>query len=110
MIPGSLSRIGAPILGFVCVAAIAFSWMIFPYFVNGDRVLFETGQQVQVERMGDLRTLNNLLTRYIGFPGGIDVTAQAGHLLEIDAPGQYTCRGRRIIARETPIGNPESGS
>lgn len=75
MFTASFNRIGASLLGFVFVAAVAFSWLVFPYFVKGDRVLFETGQQVQVERMGDLRTINNLLTRYIGFPGGIDVTA-----------------------------------
>jgi cytochrome c-type biogenesis protein len=75
MFSESINRFGASILGFIFVAAVAFSWLAFPYFVNGDRVLFETGQQVQVERMGDLRTINNMLTRYAGFPGGIDVTA-----------------------------------
>ena len=75
MTPGAFNRVGAAILSFVFVAAIAFSWLIFPYFVNGDKVLFETGEQVQVERMGDFRTLNQLLTRYIYFPGGIEVTA-----------------------------------
>jgi len=75
MIQSSFNRVGAAILGFVFVTVIAFSWLVFPYFVNGDKVLFETGQQVQVERMGDFRTLNQMLTRYIYFPGGIEVTA-----------------------------------
>ena len=43
-----VQRIGASVLGFIFVAAIAFSWLVFPYFVNGDKVLYETGQQVQV--------------------------------------------------------------
>ena len=70
-----VNRIGASVLGFLFVAAVAFSWLVFPYFVNGDKVLYETGQQVQVERMGNFRTLNNMLTRFIYFPGGIEVTA-----------------------------------
>ena len=75
MIANSINRIGSHLIGFVLVAATAFSWLAFPYFVNGDRVLFETGRQVQAERLGDLRTLNGLLTRYLIFPGGIEVTA-----------------------------------
>jgi len=70
-----INRVGATILSFFFVAAVAFSWLVFPYFVSGDRMLFETGQQVQGERMDDFRTLNQMLTRYIWFPGGIEVTA-----------------------------------
>ena len=70
-----VSRVGVTLLSFIFVAAIAFSWLVFPYFVNGDRVLFETGKQVQVERFDDFRTLNQMLTRFIWFPGGIEVTA-----------------------------------
>ena len=70
-----ISRVSTSLIGFLFVTAVAFSWLVFPYFVNGDKVLYETGQQVQVERMGDFRTLNNMLTRYIYFPGGIEVTA-----------------------------------
>ena len=72
---GIINRVGAPILSFVFVAAIAFSWLVFPYFVNGDRVLFETGRLVQSERFDDFRTLNRMLTRFIYFPGGVEVTA-----------------------------------
>jgi cytochrome c-type biogenesis protein len=72
---GVISRVSTSLIGFLFVTAVAFSWLVFPYFVNGDKVLYETGQQVQVERMGDFRTLNNMLTRYIYFPGGIEVTA-----------------------------------
>jgi cytochrome c-type biogenesis protein len=71
----SINRVGATLLSFVFVAAVAFSWLIFPYFMNGDRMLFETGRQVQGERYDDFRTLNRMLTRFIYFPGGIDVTA-----------------------------------
>ncbi len=70
-----INRVGATILSFVFVAAVAFSWLIFPYFINGDRMLFETGRQVQGERFDDFRTLNRMLTRFIYFPGGIEVTA-----------------------------------
>jgi len=75
MIQNIVSRVGVTLLSFIFVAAIAFSWLVFPYFVNGDRVLFETGKQVQVERFDDFRTLNQMLTRFIWFPGGIEVTA-----------------------------------
>ena len=87
-----VQRIGASVLGFVFVAAIAFSWLVFPYFVNGDKVLYETGQQVQVERMGNFRTLNNMLTRFIYFPGGIEVTA----LYASDEYFQYADRAGSI--------------
>lgn len=69
------NRLGASIISFVFVAAIAFSWLAFPYFVNGDRMLFETGREVQSERFDNFRTLNRMLTRFIYFPGGIEVTA-----------------------------------
>jgi hypothetical protein len=75
MIQAVVNRVGASVLGFIFVTAVAFSWLVFPYFLNGDKVLYETGQQVQGERMGDFRTLNNMLTRYTYFPGGIEVTA-----------------------------------
>ena len=87
-----VQRIGASVLGFIFVAAIAFSWLVFPYFVNGDKVLYETGQQVQVERMGNFRTLNNMLTRFIYFPGGIEVTA----LYASDEYFQYADRAGSI--------------
>lgn len=87
-----VQRIGASVLGFVFVAAIAFSWLVFPYFVNGDKVLYETGQQVQVERMGNFRTLNNMLTRFNYFPGGIEVTA----LYASDEYFQYADRAGSI--------------
>ena len=72
---GIVNRVGTPTLSFVFVAAVAFSWLIFPYFLNGDRMLFETGRQVQGERFDDYTTLSRMLTRYIYFPGGIEVKA-----------------------------------
>lgn len=75
MNPGTINKVAASALGFIFVAAVAFSWLVFPYFVNGDRMLFETGQQVQSERFDDFRTLNQMLTRFDWFPGGIEVTA-----------------------------------
>ena len=91
---GAVSRIGASVFGFVFIAAVAFSWLVFPYFVNGEKVLFETGQQVQVERMGDFRTLNQMLTRFVYFPGGIEVTA----LYASDEYFQYADRAGSIEA------------
>ena len=61
-----INRVGATILSFVFVAMVAFSWLVFPYFINGDRMMFETGRQVQNERFDDFRTLNRMLTRFIG--------------------------------------------
>ena len=72
---GIINRVGVSTFGLVLVAAIAFSWLAFPYFINGDRMLFETGRQVQVERFDDYTTLSRLLTRYLWFPGGIEVKA-----------------------------------
>jgi cytochrome c-type biogenesis protein len=75
MTPGIIHRIGSPAISFLFVAAIAFSWLVFPYFINGDRMLFETGRQVQGERFDDYTTLSRMLTRFIIFPGGIEVKA-----------------------------------
>ncbi len=75
MIQGTFQRFGITVLGFGAIALIAFSWLIFPYFMQGDRMLFQTGEQVRSERYFNYSTLNRMLTRYIPFPGGIDVTA-----------------------------------
>ncbi|MDH3430652.1 MAG: cytochrome c biogenesis protein CcdA [Gammaproteobacteria bacterium] len=75
MSQATVNRVTASVVGFLFVAAVAFSWLVFPYLVNGDRMLFETGQQVQNERFDDFRTLNQMLTRFNWFPGGIEVTA-----------------------------------
>lgn len=71
----AFNRLGASIISFVLVAAIAYSWLVFPYFINGERMLFETGREVRSERFDNFRTLNRMLTRYIYFPGGIEVAA-----------------------------------
>jgi hypothetical protein len=88
------NRVGASIISFAFVAAIAFSWLVFPYFVNGDRMLFETGRQVQGERFDDFRTLNRMLTRFIYFPGGIEVTA----LYASEEYFQYADRQGAVVA------------
>lgn len=75
MIQGTIQRFGITALGFGALTLIAFSWLIFPYFMQGERMLFQTGEQVRGERYQNYSTLNRILTRYIPFPGGIDVTA-----------------------------------
>jgi cytochrome c-type biogenesis protein len=60
-------------LSFLVLFVVAFSWMVFPILLDGDRVLFETGQQVKGERSHSNVTLTQILTRPILFPGGIDV-------------------------------------
>jgi cytochrome c-type biogenesis protein len=73
MIQGSLQRFGITTLSFLMIGLIAFSWLVFPYFMNGDQMLFETGEQVQNERYFKYSTLSRILTRFIPFPGGIEV-------------------------------------
>lgn len=88
------NRVGVPTMGFIFIVALAFSWLVFPYFINGDRMLFETGRQVQNERFGDYSTLTRVLQRYIWFPGGIEVTA----LYATDEYFQYADRAGAVEA------------
>jgi len=74
MIQETLQRFGINALSFGFLTLIAFSWLVFPYLMNGDRMLFETGEQVKTERYQNYSSLNRLLSRFISFPGGIDVT------------------------------------
>jgi len=75
MTQDTLRRYVVTVMGFGAIALIAFSWLIFPYFMQGDRMLFQTGEQVRSERYHNYSTLNRMLTRYLPFPGGIEVTA-----------------------------------
>jgi cytochrome c-type biogenesis protein len=58
----------------MALLALGFSWLIFPYMMNGKEMLFETGEQVRGERFSKYSNLNRRLTRFIPFPGGIDVS------------------------------------
>lgn len=73
MMQRSFHRIGITALSFLMLGFIAFSWLIFPYFMNGDKMMFETGEQVRNERYYKYTTLSQILTRSIPFPGGIEV-------------------------------------
>lgn len=75
MLKGNLQSYSIATISFLILVVIAFSWLIFPYYLHGDQMLFETGEQVRMERFQKYSTLNRMLTRYIPFPGGIDVTA-----------------------------------
>lgn len=70
-----ISRYATTTLSFLILLGVALSWMVFPILLDGDRVLFETGQQVKGERLQTNVTLTQILTRPILFPGGIDVQA-----------------------------------
>ena len=73
VIQGTIQRFGINALSFSVLTLIAFSWLVFPYLLNGNRMLFETGEQVKTERYQNYSTLNRMLSRSISFPGGIDV-------------------------------------
>jgi len=68
-----IGRYATTTVSFLVLLVVAFSWMVFPVLLDGDRVLFETGQQVKGERLQTNVTLTQILTRPILFPGGIDV-------------------------------------
>lgn len=61
------------VTGFMIVIALAFSWLAFPYLMNGKNLLFNTGDQVKMERKKVHSTLSQYLGRMIMFPGGIQL-------------------------------------
>ena len=73
MISERISRVGITVMSAMLLITVAFSWLIFPYMLNGKEMLFETGEQVRGERFSKYSSLNRRLTRFIPFPGGIDV-------------------------------------
>jgi cytochrome c-type biogenesis protein len=74
MISARISRVGITVMSMMLLVTVAFSWLIFPYMMNGKEMLFETGEQVRGERFSKYSSLNRRLTRFIPFPGGIDVS------------------------------------
>ncbi|HAY47152.1 MAG TPA: hypothetical protein DCY55_12840 [Gammaproteobacteria bacterium] len=55
------------------LAALAFSWLVFPYYFDGKGMLFDTGEEVRSERYMQQNMITQYLSRYIFFPGGIEV-------------------------------------
>ncbi len=70
----NFGRTGVALGSALFLGLIAFSWLVFPYYFHGEEVLFDTGEQVRGERYQNYSTLNGMLTRFIPFPGGIEVT------------------------------------
>lgn len=75
MLKESIERFGITVMSFMALILIAFSWMIFPLFFNGNEMLFDTGKQVKSERVQNHSSMSQILTRGIRFPGGIEVTS-----------------------------------
>lgn len=70
-----LKTIGINVLSLLALFVIAFSWLVFPYFLHGDDILYETGEEVRSERFNNFSLLNSILTRKTEFPGGAAVSA-----------------------------------
>ncbi len=60
-------------LALLATLLLASSWLIFPYFVEGRKVLQDAGAEVAEGRTEQHRTLAQILTRYADGPGEADV-------------------------------------
>ncbi|MDV7143598.1 cytochrome c biogenesis CcdA family protein [Tropicimonas sp. TH_r6] len=80
--PPIFSRIVLPVLGMIAVIAIAFSWLVFPYTMSGDDMLYETGSTVKSDRVNAQGNLTRYLSRLVLVPGGTSVKA-------LYAPDEY---------------------
>jgi len=78
--PASLNEVGAQFklrslaaaLVFITTLLLASSWLVFPYFFDGETALEDASAQVVSERSANHRTLGQLLTRYADGPGEVD--------------------------------------
>lgn len=75
MLKESIGRFGITAMSFIALILIAFSWMVFPLFFNGNEMMFDTGTEVRSERARNHSSMSQILTRGIRFPGGIEVTS-----------------------------------
>lgn len=66
-------RIIALVLAFLATAALASSWLVFPYFFEGRTILKDVGGEIQAERQAVRETLAQHLTRYAAGPGEAEV-------------------------------------
>lgn len=74
--PGaSFKRTVLLLLSLLVLCLLTFSWLTFPVLVNGEDLLFKTGQQVKEQRKSRARSLSEFLTRPRLFPGGVEVKA-----------------------------------
>lgn len=85
----SLKNITVNVLSLLVLLVIAFSWLIFPYAIQGDDLLFETGEQVRGERFENFNLLSGILTRDMEFSDGTSVSA----LYVSDEYIEYTGQG-----------------
>ncbi|MGH1464807.1 MAG: cytochrome c biogenesis CcdA family protein [Cognatishimia sp.] len=66
---------GKLVLSFFALLLVAFSWLVFPYLVNGKDMLFTTGQEVKGQRIQNYTSLNTYLGRFVKLPSGVELTA-----------------------------------
>lgn len=88
------------LLGFLAMVAIAGSWLVFPYFLDGRDLLSETGTRVKTLELGRANTLARSLTRVADGQGEAEIdvlwavpayleAAASGDSLESLEPGRY---------------------
>ena len=87
------SKLILPTLGMILVVGIAFSWLVFPYYMNGDDMLYDTGATVKSERVNAQGNLTRFLSRLAFVPGGTSVKA-------LYAPNEYFEYSNRGSATE----------
>ncbi len=88
----SLGKAMTPVLGMIAVLVIAFSWLVFPYYMSGKDMLYETGVDVQSERLGVQNNLTNFLSRLVFVPGGTTIKA----LYATDEYFEFASRGSAV--------------
>ena len=62
----------------IFVVILSAGWMVFPYFLDGHRILQGVGSSLETEQRGTAATVSRLLTRVAEYPG------QTGHEVQTD--------------------------
>lgn len=73
----TLTRIrhaGLATISLTLLVLVTFSWLIFPYAMDGTGMLFDTGSTVKDERREAHNALSQFLSRNIRLPGNTEVT------------------------------------
>ena len=53
----------------IFVVILSAGWMVFPYFLDGHRILQGVGSSLETEQRGTAATVSRLLTRVAEYPG-----------------------------------------
>ena len=75
MMNRTATRVASNVLSMIALIAVASSWLIIPYVLDGDDLLVTTSEQARAQWLHNYTALTRILTRTSQLPGDIEVTA-----------------------------------